>query len=322
MSGFILSRLPIWLVGAALGLLSQAAWIQMANAKGWDLNRSEILLRLGLGPLGGALVLWLLGEALLRGARTLGLDPWPRMQRLGRFLVATAWELSGLGRPSGRRAWLKGLALTLAMGLGLAWWFGWRPAQGAEAVRAYFLDHQDPAGRGLGACLHPQVDGVGPGQDLGQTQAWDFPDLASLPGGRQRYFLLVWTGLIKVDQAGSHGIGGLVDDGLEVIIDGRVVARDMTESPPREIWGKLRLDPGWHAIELRYLQLAGGATLKLWWQPPKRDRVPLGQAELRPLKPGTSLAPVIRLRLAHGLQPRQGSTYDPFEGGRFWSLPW
>jgi hypothetical protein len=322
MSRFLLSRLPLWLAGAVLGLLSQAAWIQMANAKHWDLGRGEIMLRLGLGPLGGALGLWLLGEALFRAARALGLEPWPRLLRLGRFLTSAAWEILGLGRVSGRRAWLKGLALALALGLGLGWWCGWRPAQGAEAVRSYFLAHQDQGGQGLGARLHPQVDALEPSQDLGLTRAWDFPDLASLPGGRQRYFLLVWTGLIQVDQAGTHGFGGLVDDGLEVIIDGRVVARDLRESPPREIWGKLRLDPGWHAIELRYLQLAGGATLKLWWQPPKRDRVPLGQAALRPLKPGTSLAPVARLRLEHGLHPRPGSTYDPFEGGRFWSLPW
>lgn len=322
MSRFVLSRLPIWLTGAVLGLLSQAAWIQAANAKEWDLGRGEIILRLSLGPLGGALVFWLLCEALFRGARALGLDPWPRLQTLGRFLTSTAWELAGLGRASGRRAWLKGLALVLAMGLGLGWWFGWRPAQGCAAVRDYFLAHQDEPSQGLRACLYPNVDAADPCQDLGLTPGFDFPDLASLPGGRQRYFLLVWTGLIQVEEAGVYGIGGLVDDGLEVIIDGQVVARDMRESPPREIWGKLRLDQGWHAIELHYLQLAGGATLKLWWQPPKQDRLPLGQAHLRPLKPGVSLAPVIRLRLEHGLHPRQGSTYDPFEGGRFWSLPW
>lgn len=322
MNHFILARLPVWLTGAVLGLLSQAAWIQAANAKEWVLGRGEIILRLSLGPLAGALALWLLCEALFRGARHLGLDLWPWLQRLGCFLVRTVWELGGLGRVSGRRAWLKALALVLAAGLGLGWWFVWRPAQGSAAVREYFLAHQDPAGHGLRACLWPRVDAADPCQDLGLSQGWDFPDLVSLPGGRQRYFLLTWTGLIQVEEAGVYGIGGLVDDGLEVVIDGRVVASDLTESPPREIWGKLRLDQGWHAIELRYLQLAGGATLRLWWQPPKQDRQPLGQAHLRPLQAGTSLAPVIRLRLEHGLYPRQGSTYDPFEGGRFWSLPW
>ncbi len=319
---FVLARLPVWLAGAVLGLVSQGAWIQAANAKGLTLTSAQMATRLALGPLAGALAIWLLCEVLFRAGRGLGLDLWPRLGRLGRFLLLVTWELSGLGRSSGRRAWLKGLTLALVLGLGLGWWQVWRPAQGAEAVRQYFLAHQDGQAHGLRGRIHENVDGVAPGRDLGLAQAWDHPDLASLPGGRQRYFMLVWSGLIEVDQAGVHGFGGRVDDGLEVIIDGRVVARDLTESPPREIWGKLRLDPGWHALEVRYLQLGGGASLQLWWQPPKQDRRPLDQAKLRPLLPDVSLAPVMRLRLSHGLAPRLGSTYDPFEGGRFWSLPW
>ena len=66
----------------------------------------------------------------------------------------------------------------------------------------------------------------------------------------------------------------------------------------------------------------GGAALKLQWQPPGAYRQPLPQAKLRSLKAGTPTAPITRLRLAHGLEPRPFSTHDPWESGRFWGLTW
>ena len=316
MTAFLQERALVWLAGATLGLASQAAWLRAHG------HPEEALARLLLGPLAGALVCWLVAEALALAARRFRLEPWPLAGRLSRFLGRTVWALSGLDQRRGRRAWIKALALGCLPALFLAHQSWWLPRQGAEQVREYFLAQQEPGGKGLRTLFYDHPDGIGPARDLGLCQDWSFASLERMPGQGQRYFWLRWLGVIEAPADGWYGFGGRVDDGLVVIVDGRVVARDLLEGPPREVWGKTRLQAGWHAIEVHFLQLAGGATLELFWQPPKQNRQPLAQARLRPLKASAPLAPMERVRLEHGLMPRPWSTYDPFEGGRFWSLPW
>ncbi len=316
MRPFLLSRYLVWLLGAALGVWSQASWL-MAN------GRREAPARLVLGFLAGALLAWLLAEALVWAAGRLGWRLWPLGERLGRWVAGMAWALSGFSSRAGRRIWLLGLGLGLLLAALPVYSQLLKPAQGAHLVRQYFLDHQEPSGPGgLRGLLFQGLDQAGPMNDLGVLDHWDFPSLADLPGGRQSDFVLRCLGLIQVPRTGIYGFGGRVDDGLLLLIDGRVVVDHQLEGPPKEVWGKVLLTAGWHALDLSFLQYAGGATLKLQWQPPRGDRQPLGQAQLRPLRAGTPLAPITRLRLAHGLVPRPFSTYNPWQSGRFWALPW
>lgn len=316
MRSFLAGRCPVWLLGALLGGYSQVAWLL---AHGWR----EALVRLTLGPLAGAVLLWLLAEAVARAGRYFGWRLWDPLQRLGAWLAATAWALCGLAGRGGRRAWLAALALALVLA-GLAAYNGLlRPSQGAEQVRQYFLAHLEPQGpAGLRCLLYQGLDQAGPVSDLGVRDKWDLASREQIPGGRQEFLVLRGLGVIEVPKSGVYGFGGQADDGLLLLIDGRVVVDDQMEGPARPMWGKIYLSAGPHALDLRYLQYAGGGHLTLQWQPPGQDRRPLEQAHLRPLRAGTPLAPITRLRLAHGLEPRPFSTYDPWESGRHWRLSW
>ena len=68
--------------------------------------------------------------------------------------------------------------------------------------------------------------------------------------------------------------------------------------------------------------MGGGASLQVYWQPPGVERQALPPNIIKPLKPDTPLAEITRLRLSYGMLPWPGSTYPPFQGGRFWRVPW
>jgi hypothetical protein len=316
MKGFLIGRYPVWLLGAVLGGYSQLSWL-LAH------GRQDTFWRLALGMAAGAGLAWLAAEAAALAARFLGWRPWLQAERLGRFLAGTAWTLSGLSSRGGRRAWLGGLALTMVLAAWPVHQQLLKPAQGAYLVRHYFLDHREPSGpNGLRSLLFEGLDQAGPLSDLGVLDHWGFANLADIPGGLEKDFVLRCLGLIFVPHTGVYGFGGQVDDGMLLLVDGRVVVDQQMEGPPKQVWGKTFLIAGWHALDVSFLQYAGGATLKLQWQPPGSDRQPLGQAQLLPLRAGTPLSPITRLILAHGLAPRPFSTYDPWQSGRFWDLPW
>lgn len=296
---------PGWLLmGAALGLGSQLTWLAL---HGWP----PAWWRLAAGAAGGALVV---GPLLRLGAWALApLAPWAR---------DTLRALLGLDTRAGRRFWLgMGLALLVAAGV-WSWFHLLRPWVGSRLVRDYFLAHAAAESQGLTTVFYSSLDQAGPAKELGVARAWSFPDRTSFPGGRQTEFVIRWLGVLQAPESGFYRLGGVVDDGLVILVDGRRVAADWREAPPRPVWGKVWLWAGPHALEVRYRQLAGGASLRLLWQPPGGPQEPLPARVLRPLRPGTALGPITRLRLRWGLVPRASSTYPPFEGGRFWRLPW
>lgn len=222
----------------------------------------------------------------------------------------------GLDNAPGRRAWLWGLmVLLLAAGLAV-YWCQVRPWWGGRLVRAYVLEHLEPGGRGLLGLYYPNLDMAG------KPHVLEPKPLLLLPDGKKHYYTLRWLGAVYAPRSGRFGFGGQADDGLMVLIDGKPVARDWHQAPSREVWGKVRLSQGWHAIEVRYFQAGGEAVHVVKWQPPGGNRAPLAKARLRPLSPKADPAHITRLRLAHGLTPILGSTYPPLTGGRHWELPW
>ncbi|MCB2192647.1 MAG: arylsulfotransferase family protein [Deltaproteobacteria bacterium] len=99
----LISRLPVVLLGGLVGLISQLSWL---IGHGWE----EAGLRIPAGLVGGALVLWLLGEGLAWVLRRMGRDFWAGSARVGVFLERRGlWQ--GLAT-----AWL---ALLLGFGVGL-----------------------------------------------------------------------------------------------------------------------------------------------------------------------------------------------------------
>lgn len=221
-----------------------------------------------------------------------------------------------------RRGWLKLLGLLALCGLVVAYFWWYQPYQGAQRMQELFVSRVQPEGQGLSTAFFTHLDQAGAPNMLAPATTWDFPGLERFPGGGRDHFVLRWLGVIYIDQSGRYGMGGLVDDGLIILIDGKPVVHEWYQSATHEVWGSVYLSEGPHAIEIRYLQLAGEAALKLQWQPPGKNREPLPFKAMRPLKEPLPLGDIARLRLNHNMLKLEPSTYKPFTGGRFWRLPW
>jgi hypothetical protein len=294
-----------WCVlGALIGGAVQVDWLW---SHGWE----QVYLRLSLGALAGAV---LLGPLLGYAARY--------SKGLGSKILRNAAYLLGLDRKWGRRAWALALVLVLAAGGAASYWWWLRPLMGSQMVREFFITHSQPDARGLLTLYYPDLAQINPKQASTASSELSFSQAKDFPGSKDRHFVLRWLGVLKVPESGTYRFGGKVDDGLVVLIDGKTVAADWAESPPREVWGSISLAKGLHALDISYRQVGGGASLQFMWQPPGAQRQLMPLTITRPLKPDTPLAEITRLRLTHGLVPWPGSTYPPFQGGRFWRVPW
>jgi hypothetical protein len=290
--------------GALVVGLAQVAWLQ---THGW----AQAPVRLPLSLLLGAIILGpLLGLAARHAKGVLGLA------------LRQAAYLLGLDRKAGRRAWVFCLILVMLAGGAASYWWWVRPMLGAQKIRAYFIEHAHGEARGLLTLYYPDLARVKPKEASLASGQLAFPKASDFPGGKNLHFVVRWLGVIEIPKDGVYGFGGQVDDGLVLLIDGRPIAADWNEAPPREVWGSVALAKGRHALDISYSQVAGGATLQVFWQPPGTGRSLLPLDRVRPLHPGTHLAPITRLRLEYGMLPWRGSTYPPFRGGRFWRVPW
>jgi hypothetical protein len=245
----------------------------------------------------------------------------PRESILRRMLRGLAQAL-GLGDSMARRGWLKLIAVCLAAGLVTGYFMWLLPDRGERRIRDLFEAHIQHDKRGLRCFLYPGLNQMGEPKDLGVFSHVHYSRLEDLPGGMKENFVLRWMGMIKVTEDGVHGIGGMVDDGIVLLIDGKVVIDAWGESAPVMRWGQVDMGTGWHAIEIRYLQLSGRGTLLMEWQPPGKNREPLPTIQMKPLKPHPPLGSIAKLRKAYNMTPFMPSTYDPHTGGRFWRLPW
>ena len=243
---------------------------------------------------------------------------WLILRTCGRWLGTVL----GLERSRDRRAWLKFIALLLVMAAALVYVCWYEPYQGAERMRELFAARADQKAQGLSTVFFNGLDQAAQTKYLGTAKSWDFPGLESMPGGGGEYFVLRWLGVLNIEEAGRYGIGALVDDGLIILIDGKPLVHEWTQSASHEVWGTLSLSKGPHALDIRYLQLRGKAVLKMQWQRPGKNREPLPLSAMNPLKDPLPLGDIARLRLSHNMMKLDPPTYKPFVGGRFWRLPW
>jgi hypothetical protein len=293
-----------WLLGALAGAATQVVWLQ---SHGWG----QALLRLSFGIALGGLILVPILSLVIRYS-----------VNLRKIVRRNAAYLLGLDRKQGRRAWALALAMAIAAGSAATYFWWMRPIMGAQKVREYFLAHAEKDVKGMLTLHYPDLARVKPKEVSLTSNQLAFPSAADFPGDKERHFVLRWLGVIEAPESGTYGFGGKVDDGLIILIDGKIIANDWREAPPRDVWGTVALAKGWHALDIRYRQVAGGAMLHVFWQPPGANRKLLPPAIVRPLRPDTHLAEITRLRLAYDMLPWPGSTYPPFLGGRFWRMPW
>lgn len=88
--------------------------------------------------------------------------------------------------------------------------------------------------------------------------------------GRPKGVGMLLTGYLHLAKPGEYRFKALANDGIEFVLDGKLVYEDPTVH-------KDRLSPvgiaevsvgGWYPLAIRYFQRKGTATLKLYWQSP------------------------------------------------------
>ncbi len=96
-------------------------------------------------------------------------------------------------------------------------------------------------------------------------------DKLPYPKGRKENLSVRWTGLIRVDKAGSYAFHSASDDGQRVWIDGEQIVNDWRDHGVETETGKVELEPGLHEIRIEWYQGSGGGSYKLTWTPPGAD---------------------------------------------------
>lgn len=77
-----------------------------------------------------------------------------------------------------------------------------------------------------------------------------------------------WSGVIKIEKAGTYEFITESDDGSHLTIAGKVVVDNGGEHGMQKKSGSIELTAGEHPIVLQFQQGAGGAGCKLLWKPP------------------------------------------------------
>ncbi|MBF6567370.1 MAG: hypothetical protein IVW54_00670 [Candidatus Binataceae bacterium] len=94
-----------------------------------------------------------------------------------------------------------------------------------------------------------------------------FNNVAEL-GGLPFPSCVIWDGAILIPRPGLYAFAIEVDDAGWLTIDGRPVIRDPGDVNHPRAAGKIYLEPGRHSIELGERNLAGDASMRLYWQTP------------------------------------------------------
>ena len=107
-----------------------------------------------------------------------------------------------------------------------------------------------------------------------------------------RSFGVLWEGWIAIADAGSYEFVTTSDDGSWLLVDGAMIVDNGGEHGLQERRGRVALTPGLHHLRIGYMQVRGGAELRVQMGRDGQAPVPLTRDRLFPT------------RLAHALQPR------------------
>jgi len=106
------------------------------------------------------------------------------------------------------------------------------------------------------------------------------------------------TGFVRVPASGTYTFFVTADDGVELFVDGRLVASDPLPHSARECSGSIALEAGWHSVELDYYEQAGLAVLSLEWSGPGLAKEPVPADALAHYP--ANVAPVVSLAVSEG----------------------
>jgi 4-amino-4-deoxy-L-arabinose transferase-like glycosyltransferase len=94
-----------------------------------------------------------------------------------------------------------------------------------------------------------------------------------------------YTGYLKIAQSGNYHFTINADDGVRLTLDNQVVGEGLIPNQPNNLELDLKLEDGYHPIQIDYFQSGGGNTLEFYWRPPNSDQVPVPPWALSPTKP-------------------------------------
>lgn len=87
------------------------------------------------------------------------------------------------------------------------------------------------------------------------------PDLGLPADG----FSARWTRSVALD-GGTYRFHALVDDGVRVFVDGRIVIDQWRDGALREVTGDVALAQGVHGLRVEYYENSGAARIAVWWE--------------------------------------------------------
>jgi len=85
-------------------------------------------------------------------------------------------------------------------------------------------------------------------------------------------FAIRWSGFLDAPEEGEYLVSTRSDDGIRLYIDGERVIDHWDEHGPATDRVRARLSAGLHRVRIEYFESGGGATCRLWWQPPGAAR--------------------------------------------------
>ncbi len=126
---------------------------------------------------------------------------------------------------------------------------------------------------------------------LGQPASDDWV-AAHAPGFTETSFSVLWEGWLAIADAGTYEFVTTSDDGSWLLVDGAMVVDNGGEHGLEERRGSAALTPGLHHLRIGYMQVRGGAELRVQMGRDGQPPVPLTRDHLFPT------------RLAHALPSR------------------
>src|SRR5688572_6987477 len=139
------------------------------------------------------------------------------------------------------------------------------------------------AATGLSGRFWPNTEWAGP---VVTEQPNSLPDIAHFIRGVPRVASTggsaEWTGVLFVDQPGEYEFDVSADDRAWLSVGGRSVIDNGDDLAGQVVRGRVALEPGAHAISIRYVQRTGGMALDVFLSGPGLERHLLRAHELAP----------------------------------------
>ena len=151
--------------------------------------------------------------------------------------------------------------------------------------------HLAPQGSGTGTGLMAQYFSNIDETELAQTVVDPYLDnvwtgtgpFNTILSGQNDNFSVIWSGYIEAPVTGTYTIFGTTDDGMQIMIDGKMVVDAFYFQGPTEHAGTIDLVAGKrYPIKIRYFEGGGATEAHLAWQPPNNDKGIIPQAWLYP----------------------------------------